>query len=75
MAAQNLARRVDQLESQIAQLQAEVRSVKECEKPSWQRAVERFAGDEDLLEIFSNAMKLREAERKKAHAKPRARKS
>jgi hypothetical protein len=38
------------------------------DKPSsknWRRAVEKYAGDADLLAVFAEAKKLRDAERKK----------
>lgn len=76
MALRDLEYRVAQLESQLSQLQAEVRSTNERERHGWRRAVEEFADDEDLLAIFSDATKLREAERKKArNGKAKARKS
>jgi hypothetical protein len=58
------------MELQMSKLQ------RERDKPGWQRAIEKFADDEDLLAIFSEAMKLREAERKTAqNGKAKARKS
>ena len=66
----SLEKRVAQLELQMSKLQ------RERDKPSWQRAIEKFADDEDLLAIFSEAMKLREAERKtEQNGKAKARKS
>jgi hypothetical protein len=32
---------------------------------NWRRAVEKYAGDEDLLAVLAEAKKLRDAERKK----------
>ena len=70
MANISLEKRVAQWEVQMSKLQ------RERDKPSWQRAIEKFADDEDLLAIFSEAMKLREAERKTTqNGKAKARKS
>ena len=70
MASATLEKRVAQLERQMAKLQSE------RDKPGWERALEKFADDEDLLAIFSEAIKLRETERRQSrNGKAKARKS
>ncbi len=48
----------------------EVHSSREQGAKNWRRAVEKFADDEDLQSILQEAMKLREADRKRAREKP-----
>jgi len=66
MASQRLADRVAQLEAQVKELRLEVHSSREQDAKNWRRAVERFADDEGLQSILQEAMKLREADRKRA---------
>jgi hypothetical protein len=66
MSQRKLSQRLSSIESQLAILQDELRSVADGQAKSWQRAIERYAGDEDLLHVFRDAAKLREAERTKA---------
>jgi hypothetical protein len=74
MTLRELEKRLTQLESQVTRLQSEVHSAKGRKKPAWKHSLEKFADDQDLLSIFSEAMKLREAERRKArNGKPKAR--
>jgi hypothetical protein len=61
----------EQLEQRLAKLEAEMSSLRahvlgSRGQKGWRWAVEEFAGDEGLQEIFAGAMKLREADRKKA---------
>ena len=63
MTVQQLEQRLAKLEDEMSSLRDELRSVA---KPGWQRAVESLTGDEGLQEVFAEAMKLREADRKKA---------
>jgi len=64
------------LETKVLKLEAEVRTAKPREKPNWLCALEKFADNQNLLDVFADAMKLREADRKKAHGgKAKARKS
>lgn len=58
----NLKERVARLEAEVAELRA---ALNQDKRPDWRRAVEKYAGDEDLLAVFAEAQKLREAERKK----------
>ena len=60
--ADNLKDRVARLEAEVAELRA---ALNQDRRPGWRRAVEKYAGDEDLLAVFAEAKKLREAERKK----------
>jgi len=75
MTLRELEQRVAQLESALSRLQLQVDSSKAERKPGWKRSLEKFAGDEDLLSILADAMKLREAERRKARGgKPKSQK-
>lgn len=73
MSRLDLGKRVATLESQVTELQKEVRSVRPPGKKDWRRAVEKYAGDADLQSIFADAVKLREAERKRVRRPARAR--
>lgn len=67
-----LEERVAKLEVQMATLlrgpTAEPPAV--ATDPPWLRAVHEFRDDEALLEVFREAMKLREEDRKKSPRKP-----
>ena len=65
MPTQKLADRVAQLEAQVKELQMEVHSSRQQGVKDWRRAVEKFADDEDVQSILQEAMKLREADRKR----------
>lgn len=58
----SLKERVELLESQLAELRETVQGGR---AKDWRRAIEKYAGDEDLQAVFSEAMKLREADRKR----------
>jgi hypothetical protein len=60
---------VAQLEAQVKELRLEIHSSREQSAKNWRRAVEKFADDEDLQSILEEAMKLREADRKRAREK------
>jgi hypothetical protein len=66
--ADGLKKRVERLEAQVADLQTALAVSKNGD---WRRAVEKYAGDADLLAVFAEAKKLREAERKAARGKSR----
>ncbi len=68
MASQALAARVARLEAELRQLRAEVTGGGHSRR-NWRRAVERFTDDEDVLAVLREAMKLREADRQRAHRK------
>ena len=65
MAANDLKKRVELLESQVAKIQSTLVSADTVNEKDWRRAVDEYVGDEDLLAVFAEAKKLREAERKK----------
>ncbi|NUQ65896.1 MAG: hypothetical protein HUU20_25825 [Pirellulales bacterium] len=69
MTPQQLADRVTRLEAEFIELRAEVHSSRKSSGMDWRRAVEQYAGDEDLLNVFRDAMKLREADRKRTQQK------
>jgi uncharacterized protein HemX len=69
----DLAKRVATLKSQVTELQEQVRSDRAQRRKDWRRAAEKFAGDADLQSVFADAMKLREADRKRARKSARAR--
>jgi len=70
MASQGLADRVAQLEAQVTELRLEVQSSRGQGGKDWHRAVERFADDEDVQSILQEAMKLREADRRRVRERP-----
>ncbi len=65
MASQQLADRVARLEAELIELRAEVHASRRGIAMNWRRAVQEYAGDEDLLNVFREAMQLREADRKR----------
>jgi hypothetical protein len=52
------------LEARVAQMQAALLASDSVKVKDWRRAVEKYAGDEDLLAVFAEAKKLRDAERR-----------
>jgi hypothetical protein len=64
-----LAQRVATLEEQMASLLAQ--QANGSEKKDWRRTVGIFTDDPVMLEIFAEAQKIREADRKKARRRPR----
>ena len=58
----SLEKRVESLEAQVAEL----RATRTGNSKDWRRSLARYAGDADLQSIFAEAMKLREADRKRA---------
>jgi hypothetical protein len=65
MPARDLEKRLEQLEMRVAGIQATLAAV-DGTKKNWRSAVEKYVGDEDLLAVFAEAQRLREAERKEA---------
>jgi len=63
-----LERRVKALESQVAELHNELRSVRNAKEKDWRRTVGAFTDDEGLREILQEAMRLREADRRKTRS-------
>ena len=70
MSRLDLAKRVATLESQVSELQEQLRSVQPRRQKDWRRAVDKYAGDADLQSVFAEALKLRNAERKQVRRKP-----
>ncbi len=70
MSRLDLAKRVATLESQVTELQEQLRSVQPRTQKDWRRAVDKYAGDADLQSVFAEALKLRDADRKGARRKP-----
>ena len=66
MATTDLKTRLEQLENQVAQIQSTLLAANSNSRKDWRQAVEQFAGDPDLLAVFEEAAKLREADRKKS---------
>ena len=67
----NLEKRVASLEAQLADL----RAARGNQPKDWRRAVAKYAGDADLQSVFAAAIKLREADRKRAKKRTPRRKS
>jgi hypothetical protein len=61
----SLEQRVAALERHVADIKAQ--NVNGPRKKDWRRTVGMFAGDEALMEIFEEAMKLREKDRQRAY--------
>ncbi len=70
MASQRLADRVAQLKAQVQESRLEIHSSRQQGAKDWRRAVEKFADDEDVQSILQEAMKLCEADRRRAREKP-----
>ena len=64
-----LKQRVEHLEKQIAQMQAQQSNGPGRE--DWRQTVGMFTDDPGMLELFAEAMSLREADRQKARRKSR----
>ena len=62
MANETLKERLVRVEARLAALENEVKQGQPGKK-DWRRAVEEYKGDEDLLSIFREAEKIREADR------------
>jgi hypothetical protein len=69
MVSLTLEKRVKVLESQVAQLQEELRSVRSTKTKDWRRTIGAFTDDEGMKALFEDAMRLRETDRRKARAK------
>jgi hypothetical protein len=68
MASQGLEKRVELLETRVAEMQTLLLGGRVRKGKNWRRAVEKYAGDEDLKHILAQAAKLREADRNAPHA-------
>lgn len=69
MNLQNLEDRVATLEHEVAALKANGARTKD-----WRRTIGMFSDDPDMQEVFREAMKIREADRKRARRRPAKRK-
>ncbi len=63
MTVKELEQRLIALEREVTRLKNE-RLLRESSPPDWRRAVNQFRGDEDVLAVLREAMKLREKERR-----------
>jgi hypothetical protein len=72
MTVKELEQRVIELERQVKELSSEVAATNRGRAKDWRAAVEKYAGDEDLLSIFADAQKLREKDRKETRGRPPA---
>ncbi len=66
MSSTTVETRLANLEAQVSRLQDELRELRARKDKDWRRAVAEYAGDEDLQSVLAEAMKLREADRKRA---------
>jgi hypothetical protein len=73
MTVKQLEERIEHLESKLAELQSALESKGLLGPNGWVRAMDRWAGDEDIQAVFAAASKLREAERAKVR-KPKRKK-
>jgi hypothetical protein len=64
-----LKQRVESLEKQIAQMQAQ--QTNGPGREDWRQTVGMFTDDPGMLELFAQAMSLREADRQRARRKTR----
>jgi len=67
MANASLEQRVKNLETQVDELQGQLRAVRKVK--DWRRTIGAFTNDEGMQQILRDAMRLREADRKKVRAK------
>src|SRR4051794_22388910 len=68
MTVKGLEQRVRALERQVLRLQEEVAAGNGAQ-PDWKRAVEQCRGDEDLLAVIREGIKVREKDRQAARKK------
>jgi len=64
-----LEKRVRALESQVAQLQVELRSVRKAKPKDWRRTIGAFTDDEGMMGLLAEALRLRNSDRKKTRPK------
>ena len=69
MSSRTLEQRLATLESQFQELKDELCSAPRAPATGWRQAVEKYADDIDLQSIFSDAQKLREADRRRGRAR------
>jgi hypothetical protein len=69
MSALNLKTRVEILESELARLKGELQTSQRGRAKDWRRTIGAFTDDEGMKDLLKDAMRLREADRKKARSK------
>jgi hypothetical protein len=74
MTVKELEQRIIALERQMKRLTDDSTDTEAKPNKRWLDSVKKYAGDEDLLSIFADAQKLREADRRKARQRPSAKK-
>jgi hypothetical protein len=67
----SLEKRIAALEQQVAELKT--RQTNEPGRDDWRQTIGMFTDNPGMLEIFAEAMKIREADRRKARQKTRKR--
>ena len=65
--------RLAALEQQVADLKAQ--TTRQGRKKDWRRTIGIFTDKPEMQELFAEAMKLREADRKKARRKAKSRRA
>jgi predicted nucleic acid-binding Zn-ribbon protein len=75
MVSLTLEKRVRALESQVAQLHEELQGVRAARAKDWRRTIGAFTDDEEMKALLRDAMRLREADRKKARSKTASRRN
>ena len=73
MASSSLKTRVEILESQLARLADELQASRVAKAKDWRRTIGAFTNDEGMKNLLQGALRLREADRKKARSKASAR--
>jgi len=69
----SLEQRVAKLEAAVEELRDALRDHLPSSGKNMMKAIERYVGDEDLLAVFEEGRKLREADREKARKREAAR--
>lgn len=67
MASSSVEARLENLESQVSELQEELRSIRSAKK-DWRRTIGAFTDDTGMQDLLHEAMRLREADREKARS-------
>ncbi len=69
MKRQSLEERVAALEQEMGELRAALANG--ARRKDWRRTIGMFTDDPGMLQVFEEALKIREADRKKARARQR----
>ena len=70
MSNQTLEQRVARLEAELQNLRRELSAKRPDRRSEWRSMVGVFTDDPGMQEVFKEAMKLREADRRKARRNP-----